>query len=190
MIQLLMLGDSLVEWGDWSKHLPGVAVINRGIAGEMTEELSARLMDEIEDCPDPDAVLIQSGTNNLLMGYMFFPAIFTTMMQRLRLCYPQTPLILCSLTPMPIVPAQDIEQVNRELAQVAANLENCTFLDLVGPFTEQCLPITHPGFLNDNVHLSTRGYQVWADAITRCLQALFPESPKVDRTEPDSYKIP
>ena len=69
----------------------------------MTEELSARLMDEIEDCPDPDAVLVQSGTNNLLFGYMFFPAIFTTMMQRLRLSYPQTPLIICSLTPMPIV---------------------------------------------------------------------------------------
>ena len=71
MIKLLMLGDSLVEWGDWAKHLPGVAVINRGVAGEMTEELSDRLMDEIDACPDPDAVLIQSGTNNLLFGYMF-----------------------------------------------------------------------------------------------------------------------
>jgi len=175
MIKLLMLGDSLVEWGNWPKHLPDVAVINRGIAGEMTEELSARLMDEIEDCPDPDAVLIQSGTNNLLMGYMFFPAIFTTMMQRLRLCYPKTPLILCSLMPMPIVPTQDIEQVNRELAQVAAHTENCVFLDLVGPFNEQCLPITHPGFLADQVHLSTRGYQVWAGAIDRCLRQLFPD---------------
>jgi lysophospholipase L1-like esterase len=141
----------------------------------MTEELSARLMDEIEDCPDPDAVLVQSGTNNLLMGYMFFPAIFTTMMQRLRLCYPQTQLILCSLTPMPIIAPQEIEQVNRELAQVAASIENCVFLDLVGPFNEQCLPITQPGFLADQVHLSTRGYQVWAGAISHCLTELFPE---------------
>jgi lysophospholipase L1-like esterase len=176
MINLLMLGDSLVEWGDWSKHLPNVAVMNRGIAGEMTEELSARLIDEIEEHPDPDAVLIQSGTNNLLMGYMFFPSIFATMMQRLRLCYPQTPLILCSLTPMPAAPLHEIEQVNRELAQVAAATENCVFLDLVGPFTEQCLPITHPGFLADQVHLSTRGYQVWAGEIDRCLRKLFPDT--------------
>lgn len=176
MIKLLMLGDSLVEWGDWSKHLPGVAVINRGIAGEMTEELSARLMEEIENCPEPDAVLIQSGTNNLLFGYRFFPSILTTMLQRLRLFYPHCPLILCSLMPMPIVSAEDIEQVNRELAQVAETVENCVFLDVVGPFTEQCLPITHPGFLNDQVHLSTRGYQVWAGAISRCLRDLFPEN--------------
>jgi lysophospholipase L1-like esterase len=176
MIKLLMLGDSLVEWGDWEKHLPGVAVVNRGIAGEMTEELSARLMDEIEDCPDPDAVLVQSGTNNLLMGYMFFPAIFTTMIQRLRLFYPHTPLIICSLTPMPIVAVQDIEQINRELSQVAAAVDNCRFLDLVGPFHEQCLPITHPGFLADQVHLSTRGYQVWAGVISRCLRELFADT--------------
>jgi lysophospholipase L1-like esterase len=178
MITLLMLGDSLLEWGDWQKFLPGVAVINRGLAGEMTDELAVRLMDEIDSCPDPDVILLQSGTNNLLSGDLFFPAIFATMVPRLRIFYPQCPLILCSLMPMPIVPAAEIEQVNRQLAQVAADTPNCIFLDMVGPFTEQCLPITHPGFLNDHVHLSTRGYQVWADAIRQCLQGLFPQRPQ------------
>ncbi|MCL2340736.1 MAG: GDSL-type esterase/lipase family protein [Proteobacteria bacterium] len=176
MIELLMLGDSLVEWGNWSRHLPHVAVINRGIAGEMTEELSARLVDEIEDCPNPDAVLVQSGTNNLLMGYLFFPAIFTTMMQRLRASYPQTPLILCSLMPMPAAPIREIEQVNRQLAEVAEATGNCVFLDLVGPFAEHRLPIGHPGFLADQVHLSGKGYQIWAEEIDRCLRRLFPET--------------
>ncbi|NLX19952.1 MAG: hypothetical protein GXY53_11845 [Desulfobulbus sp.] len=174
MIKLLMLGDSLVEWGNWSKHLPGVLVINRGIAGEMTEELAARLTDEMEDCPDPDAVLVQSGTNNLLMGYMFVPAIFSTMMQRMRLFYPRIPLILCSLMPIPAAPAHEIAQINRELEHVASSIDNCVFLDLVPPFHEQCLPITHPGFLADQVHLSTRGYQVWGKTIALCLEQLFP----------------
>lgn len=182
MTTLLMLGDSLVEWGDWPKLLPGIVVINRGIAGEMTEELSVRLMDEIEACPEPDAILIQSGTNNLLFGYMIFPAMFITMLQRLRLCYPETPLIVNSLMPMPIVAPHDLEQVNQELAQAAAATENCHFLDTVGPFREQCLPITHPGFLNDQVHLSTRGYQVWAAAIKRLLEELLPGQRTVDRT--------
>ena len=175
MLQLLMLGDSLVEWGDWSRHLPEVAVINRGIAGEMTEELSVRLMDEIEACPDPDAVLIQSGTNNLLFGYMLFPTMLITMLQRLRICYPGIPLIVNSLMPMPIVAPHDLKQVNHELALAAAATENCHFLDTVGPFQEQCLPITQPGFLNDQVHLSTRGYQVWAATIKGLLHDLFPD---------------
>ena len=174
MIKLLMLGDSLVEWGDWARHLPEIVVVNRGIAGEMTEELSARLMDEIESCPDPDAVLIQSGTNNLLFGYRLFPAILTTMLQRLRLCYPDTPLIVNSLMPMPIVAPHDLEEVNHELAEAAAATDNCHFLDTVAPFLDHCLPITHPGFLNDQVHLSTRGYQVWAATIKTQLRAFFP----------------
>ncbi|MBM9613026.1 hypothetical protein JWJ90_01860 [Desulfobulbus rhabdoformis] len=176
MITLLMLGDSLVEWGDWPSHLPEVAVINRGIAGEMTEELSARLMDEIEAYPDPNVILIQSGTNNLLFGYRLFPTILTTMLQRLRLCYPESPIIVNSLMPMPIVATHDLEEVNQELAEAAAGVENCHFLDTVGPFNEHCLPITHPGFLNDQVHLSTRGYQVWGRAIKAKLDELFPNA--------------
>ena len=175
MIKLLMLGDSLVEWGDWSRFLPDVAVINRGIAGERTDELAARLMDEVESCPNPDAVLLQSGTNNILFGDLYFTAIFTTMVPRLRLVYQQAPLIICSLMPMPVVPQADLVAANHAMAQVAAENENCCFLDMVGPFTEQCLPITHPGFLNDSVHLSTRGYQVWAGEIHSCLQRLFPD---------------
>lgn len=169
MSTLLMLGDSLIEWGDWPVLLPEYAVVNRGIAGEMAGELAVRLLDEVGACPEPDAVLVQSGTNNILFGDLYFPAIFTTMLPRLRLCYPGIPLILSSLMPMPVVPAADLDQVNRALAKAAAETPGCVFLDVVTPFTEQCLPITHPGFLNDQVHLSTRGYQVWAEAIRRCL---------------------
>ena len=175
MITLLMLGDSLVEWGDWQRFLPGVAVVNRGLAGEMTGELAARLHDEMAACPDPDAVLVQSGTNNLLFGDLYVPYIFETMLPRLRHSYPHQPILVCSLTPMPIVPAADLAQVNQGLARATAAVANGHFLDLVGPFTERCLPITLPGFLDDQVHLSSRGYQVWADEISRALARLFPD---------------
>ena len=175
MIRLLMLGDSLVEWGDWERFLPGVAVINRGIAGEMTGELAVRLGEEIDACTDPDAVLIESGTNNLLFGDQFFPFILQSMVPRLRQAYPDQPIIICSLMPMPIVPEADLAQVNQRLAEMTTTIDNCHFLDMVGPFHERCLPITHPGFLNDQVHLSTRGYQVWAGEIDRCLRELLPD---------------
>ncbi len=175
MRQLLMLGDSLVEWGDWASLLPEVAVINRGRAGEMTEELASRLMDEFETCHDPDAILIESGTNNFLSGFMIFPAMLTTMLMRLRACYPDAPIILSSLMPLPLAALRDITKVNEELAEAAEATENCHFLDTVPPFQKFCLPITKPGFLNDQVHLSTHGYLVWAQAIRELLQRLFPD---------------
>ncbi|MCW5208909.1 hypothetical protein VU10_01625, partial [Desulfobulbus sp. US1] len=84
---LLMLGDSLVEWGDWESLLPEMQIINRGIAGEHTEELSARLVNEIDAVLDagtePDYILLMTGTNNLLMGSPYFPVILGSMLPRL-----------------------------------------------------------------------------------------------------------
>lgn len=173
MKQILILGDSLVEWGDWETLLPEVKVINRGRAGEFLSELSCRLDEELADSPGQDVIVLQSGTNDILSGDAGFPVIYTTMLPRLRLMTGDCPIILCSLAPMPVIPAPRLRTVNQQLQNLAAQVEDCFFLDLVGLFTEQCLPITHPGFLNDQVHFSTRGYQVWAEAIRRCLQSIF-----------------
>ena len=166
---LLMLGDSLVEWGDWQELLPTIRVINRGFAGEHVEGLAARLTEEIESAPAPDHILIMAGTNNLLMGNMFFPAIYRSMLPRLASHCPDTPITLNSIMPMQVEGlAMEIEAINRELKSIAEQA-GCLFLDMVTPFTEQCLPITRPCFLADGVHLSTLGYQVWASEIRRHL---------------------
>ncbi len=173
MKTLLMLGDSLVEWGDWEKHMPGVHVINRGMAGETTEGLAARLIDELINAEDPDAILIQSGTNNLLLGYPHFPAIHSSMVPTIRNFFENCPIIISSLMPMPVVPEHELAEVNDKLQDITEENDNCFYLDMVPPFEERCLPITQPGFLNDQVHLSTRGYTVWGEEIQYCLDTIF-----------------
>ena len=168
---LLMLGDSLVEWGDWETLLPALQVINRGIAGEHVENLAARLTDEIMEIPAPDHILLMAGTNNLLMGSDFFPSIFSSMLPRLVALCPETTITVNSIMPMSIagLSSATIDSINQMLNTVSQD-SNCLFLDMTAPFTEQCLPITKPGFLADGVHLSTHGYQVWAAEISRHLQ--------------------
>ena len=170
---LLMLGDSLVEWGDWETLLPDMQVINRGIAGEHTEELSARLVRELETVQEPDYILIMSGTNNLLMGSLYFSSIFAGMLPRLVSLCPDSTITVNSIMPMRVhgVPEETISSVNRELRNIAEQ-NNCSFLDMTEPFTEQCLPITKPCFMNDGVHLATRGYQVWAGEIRQHLKKI------------------
>jgi lysophospholipase L1-like esterase len=165
---LLMLGDSLVEWGDWDSLLPDIRVINRGQAGETTEELSARLFLELEQAPEADCILIMSGTNNFLMGGLHFPAILQTMLPRLVALCPGSTILLNSLFPMRLagLPPEDLASVNRELKKLAED-NRCRFVDMTAPVAEHCLPITQPCFLNDGVHLSTRGYQVWAKEIQK-----------------------
>ncbi|WP_417911096.1 GDSL-type esterase/lipase family protein [Candidatus Electronema sp. PJ] len=173
---LLMLGDSLVEWGDWAVLLPELEVINRGKAGELTEELSARLFLELDKVAEPDLILIMSGTNNLLNGSPYFTSIFQTLLPRLVLLCQNSTIIVNSILPMRLQGlAQDsIAAANQEL-RATARQSNCHFLDVTGPFNESCLPITRPGFLNDGVHLSTLGYQIWAKEISRfCLELPCP----------------
>ncbi|MCI5148145.1 MAG: hypothetical protein D3916_01855 [Candidatus Electrothrix sp. MAN1_4] len=174
---LLMLGDSLIEWGDWESLLPDFQVINRGIAGEHTEELSARLSTEIEAVlahgPEPEYILIMTGTNNLLMGNIHFPAILASMLPRLTDLCSGSIITLNAIMPMQAqgLTQESIHATNNELRNVAEQ-SKCCFLDMTTPFTEQCLPVTKPCFLNDGVHLATRGYQVWAQAIQQHLAAL------------------
>jgi len=165
---MLMLGDSLVAWGDWPELLCGHTVINRGRAGETVEELAGRIFQELEEQNQFDQILIMSGTNNLLMGDALFPAIFSSMLPRIQLLVPGVQVILHALFPMPAVPAHDIAKVNAELAGICARTQ-CSFLDATPEFTTHCLPVTHPCFHPDGVHLTGRGYSVWADVLTRHL---------------------
>ncbi|MCI5131820.1 MAG: hypothetical protein D3904_09905, partial [Candidatus Electrothrix sp. EH2] len=146
---LLMLGDSLIEWGDWDSLLPDFRVINRGLAGEHTEELSARLVDEIDAVIDagrePEYILLMTGTNNLLTGGPYFSVILRSMLPRLVALCPDSVILLNSLMPMELrgLARDSITAVNNELRD-AAEQNGCHFLDMTGPFTEQCLPVAKP----------------------------------------------
>jgi len=168
-----MLGDSLIEWGDWDILLPEYNSINRGVAGEDVEGLSARLADETMAAGKAEYILIMAGTNNLLMGSLFFPAIFTTMLVRLQQFCPESIITVNAILPMniPDLNRKTIDHVNQELEAITQKA-GCRFLDMDAAFTAHCLPITKPCFFDDGVHLSTRGYQVWAQKINNHLQHL------------------
>lgn len=171
MKRLLLLGDSLIAWGRWERLLPDMAVQKRGIPGEWLAQLSLRLDEELAASPGYEAIVLQSGTNDLINGDAGFPAIYAGMLPRLRLLAEERAVIvLCSLAPMSIIPQPRIHAVNRQLRALAAEVERCFFLDLVPLFTMPGPPV----FLNDQVHFSTRGYQLWADELRRLLQEALP----------------
>jgi len=173
METILLLGDSLIEYGDWSTLLPGYQAINRGIAGETVGELAGRLGREIDLEKDPEKIIILSGTNNMLMGDESFPVVFETMLPRLRQFCPGTLVTVTGLAPLPLpwVTRERVEQVNLALERTAATA-GCSFLDLSPVFDLYCRPVGNPCFLPDGVHFSPHGYQILAGAIIRHLKSL------------------
>ena len=147
MKQILMLGDSLVEWGDWETLLPEIKVLNRGRAGEFLAELSCRLDEELAASPGQDAILLQSGTNDMLSGDAGFPVIYTTMLPRLRLMAGGCPIILCSLAPMPVIPVPRLRSVNQQLQNLAAG-GGRLFFSRSGWALYRAVPAHHPSWFS------------------------------------------
>jgi len=168
METLLLLGDSLIEWGDWDSLLPGYRTVNRGIAGETAGGLAGRLGYELEEMDEPDRIILLSGTNDLLMGDHSFPAVFETMLPRLCLLCPGTEIIVVGLAPMSMV-IDAVVRMNERLEQTVLKA-GCRFLDLLPAFDLYCRPVGNPCFLMDGVHFSPHGYRVLAGAIENMLK--------------------
>ena len=168
---ILLLGDSLIEYGDWSALLPGYRTVNRGLAGETAGELAGRLARELDQEEDPERIIIFSGTNDLLLGDTSFPQVFVTMLPLLCHLCPETGVTVLGLAPMTLlgpVPAA-LAQANRALAAIT-RAAGCSFLDPGPEFALHCRPVGNPCFLMDGVHLSPHGYAVLARIIRAHLQ--------------------
>lgn len=163
METILLLGDSLIEYGDWDTLLPGYRSINRGVAGETAGGLAGRLIGEIHNVDDPDHIIILSGTNDLLMGDHSFSAVFETMLPRLRQFCPHADILVVGLAPLRMV-SDLVEEMNSRLEKIALE-RGCRFLDLAEPFALMCRPVGNPCFLMDGVHFTAHGYRVLAEAI-------------------------
>lgn len=173
MESILLLGDSLIEYGDWSGLLPEFRTMNRGIAGETAGELAGRLGRELDLDEDPRHIIILAGTNDLLMGDTTFPAVFETMLPLLRQFCPESMVTVVGLAPMavPGLAAVRILRANRALAGAAQSAQ-CGFLDPDPEFALHCRPVGNPCFLQDGVHFSPHGYTVLANAIRNHLRTL------------------
>ncbi|HEY8590760.1 MAG TPA: hypothetical protein VIL55_14535, partial [Naasia sp.] len=60
--RVVFLGDSISEFGLWEEWFPEIPVLNRGIGGETSAQVLARLETAITE---PRAVFLLVGTNDL-----------------------------------------------------------------------------------------------------------------------------
>ncbi len=67
-MNILFVGDSLIEYLDWQERFPDHTVTNLGVAGESVQGLLSRIIVIKEVCSEADFIFIMSGINNVAMG--------------------------------------------------------------------------------------------------------------------------
>jgi len=163
-----MLGDSLVDYGNWRSLLPQYTVISRGIPGERAEELLWRLP-SCSNHKSVDAVLVMTGANNLLTGRTDFTETIRTITASLRQDYPEAVILVNSLIPFQVPGfGERIQAVNIDLRTIASTA-GAIYLDLYTPFEKAREPV----FDFDGVHFSSFGYSLWARLLSSELRTLL-----------------
>jgi lysophospholipase L1-like esterase len=166
-LELLFLGDSLIDYGDWPQRLPEHRVISRGVPGETSVELARRLDRETRDVT-PAAVILMIGTNDLLVGHHDAFATIRLIIADLQQRLADSTLVLTGLPPFSLPGlARQAGALNKDIEQICTQT-TCLFCDL-----HQLFHTAHSEpFAADGVHLSEAGYRIWAAELRRLLEPL------------------
>ncbi|MDH4231168.1 MAG: GDSL-type esterase/lipase family protein [Nitrospirota bacterium] len=169
-MKLLFIGDSLIEYYDWQERFSKYLVYNLGIAGETVEGLYARLEVVFAQIEEADAIFIMTGINNLAMGDSKFLPVYRKIVKSLKEHYTPSRIFLHSLLPVlfPWISNDEIVKMNRQLKKMAGE-ENVLYVDMHSLFLEREGRPVREYLLDDGVHVSEKGYRVWAGEIERLL---------------------
>jgi lysophospholipase L1-like esterase len=176
---LLFLGDSITEgWGNnavWKKSYAPRQAVNFGIGGDTTQNVLWRILNGELDGLAPKAVVLMIGTNNFgLHGdtpadvAKGVAAVVKTLREKL----PSSKILLLGVFPRDEKPGTGGRKKILELNAELAKIEGVSFLDIGPKFLapDGTLPKeVAPDFL----HLSEKGYQIWADAIEPALSKIL-----------------
>lgn len=174
---VVFVGDSITAGGLWGEIFPGTGARNRGIGGDTTEDVLARIGQV--HALRPEKLFLMIGINDLNRGvpraetFANLRALFDGFDAQL----PDTEIFVQSVLPVNEdwrieVAAADLDAVNEHLAR-EARTRGYTFVDLwpvfAGPDGKLLRPLS-----NDGIHLVGKGYAQWRDAIAPLIMGPSP----------------
>lgn len=161
---VVMLGDSITEFGIWHEWFPHRPIANRGIGGEMSGDVLARLHTAVDR---PIAVFLLIGTNDLSAAIPQ-PEIIqnvTSIVDAIVHDSPEIPVIVQSVMPRSLAFRDEIIALNQRYRQIVeTSPARLRYLDL-WPTLATPEGALQPEFTKDKLHLNGSGYRAWVDAL-------------------------
>lgn len=170
--KVIFLGNSITEGGNWKRLLKDSSIVNRGISGDNTFGVVARIDDVVKR--QPEKVFLLIGTNDLsrkIPVEVILENIFT-IVSRIRAGSPKTKIFVQSILPVnasfekfPNHYDNDSEIliINDQLSRYAERLRY-TYVDLYGKFLDEQSRLKS-SYTYDGLHLNSAGYQHWVEIL-------------------------
>lgn len=172
----VFLGNSLTEYGDWTKLLGDPGVVNRGIAGDNTFGMMARLDEVI--ARRPRELFIEAGVNDLAQDIPPGMALanILVMMGRVRLACPGVKIFVTSLLPANADAKKDYPEVAGKNA-ISEDLDGAlrkaveewggVYIDLRAAVVDGNGELDRRFARADGLHLNADGYGIWVGLIKK-----------------------
>ena len=170
---IIFLGNSITNGGEWAELLRNPHAKNRGISGDTTQGVLDRLSTITKGKPSKIFLLI--GTNDLSRGKSVDEVAknVAKIVERVKRESPKTKLYVQSV--FPVNPKfnkflghmnrqKDIAALNTKIMAVAAR-HGVTYIDVYKSLVIPSTDVMNPEYTNDGLHLLGKGYQKWVDVL-------------------------
>jgi lysophospholipase L1-like esterase len=172
--KIIFLGDSHIEFGDWKKHLKDSSIINRGVAGDNTFGVLARLQDVTDR--QPSKVFICIGINDVSKNIPEEVIVknIVAMAKRIKQVSPKTQIFVHSILPTNDAVKKEYpdaynkndraRQVNDQLKSHALK-NGFTYVDLYSKVQDKDGKLNPAYAYEDGLHLNANGYKLWIEIL-------------------------
>ncbi|MBQ1210484.1 MAG: hypothetical protein IIX68_01595 [Clostridia bacterium] len=170
-VEVAFLGDSLTDGYDLTKYYPQYVTANRGIGGDTTFDLEARLAVSVYELKPQVAVML-IGANNPYTMMENYEAILSGLKTNL----PNTQVVLLSMTAMGGEiwgPKNPQAMQNNIIIQSLAKKYDFTYVDLFTPLYDLSAGEVYAGYTVDGGHFTHEGYLAVTAQITPVLEQLL-----------------
>jgi N-acetylglucosamine-6-sulfatase len=192
-VDLLFLGDSITnQWREqgkpvWDKHFAPLAAANFGINGDQTQNVLWRVENGELEGLAPKLVVLMIGTNNTAKSRHSpedIAAGVSAILGVVRDKCPQAKVLLLGIFPTKVEPENfyrvNNDRTNTLLAKLDDGGKTIRFLNINDKLMERDRTITREMF-PDLLHLSEKGYTIWAEAIVGTVREMMGLKPAEDR---------
>ncbi|WP_081479998.1 GDSL-type esterase/lipase family protein [Solitalea canadensis] len=168
--EIVFLGNSITEMGEWQELIPNKNVVNRGISGDVTYGIYARL-DEVL-ASKPLKLFLMDGVNDIKRGtpVQAIADNIQRIIEKIQKVSPKTKIYLQSTLPVNEsvkssayvkVSNEKIQELN-ELQKKLANQLNITYIDVQHVLSDSFGQLKRE-YTSDGIHLVEMGYVYWVN---------------------------
>lgn len=170
---IIFLGNSITNGGEWGELFNNKNVKNRGISGDICMGVYDRLGAILKGKPAKIFLLI--GINDISRGTSADTIVYRIGMivSKIRKESPKTKLYLQSVLPVTdhykmfgghTAHWQEIKEMNDGIKSLA-DKENLTYVDLYSSFVDEQTGKMNIDYTNDGLHLLGKGYMKWVEIV-------------------------